>query len=102
MCDVASRESDRLKKRDSGHLPSTKRSTKQSKSNNEQNDEGKEKEPIKLPAIVQNGMYVAEMFSAHIARQHVISCVVNGKSMCCKLLVELNTSSRRRDLYLVF
>ncbi|OJA16685.1 hypothetical protein AZE42_06970, partial [Rhizopogon vesiculosus] len=57
-------------------------STKRSKSNNEQNDEDKEKEPIKLPAIVQNGMYVGAMFSAHIARQHVISCMVNDDVIC--------------------
>jgi hypothetical protein len=97
MSDAASQHSDRLgKKRDSEHLGSNERSTKRSKSNNEQIAEEKgEKEPIKLPAIVQNGLYVAEMFAAHIARQHVISCVVNGKSISyCSRVVELITLSR--------
>ncbi|KAG2102560.1 uncharacterized protein F5147DRAFT_615986 [Suillus discolor] len=41
-------------------------------------DRTEEKEPIKPPPIVQNGLYVAEMFAAHIARQHVISFIVNN------------------------
>ncbi|KAG2346936.1 hypothetical protein BDR05DRAFT_759322 [Suillus weaverae] len=38
----------------------------------------KEKEPRKPHPVVQNGLYVAEMFAAHIARQHVISFIVNN------------------------
>ncbi|KAG1805113.1 uncharacterized protein HD556DRAFT_1437275 [Suillus plorans] len=41
-------------------------------------DRTEEKEPIKPHPIVQNGLYVAEMFAAHIARQHVISFIVNN------------------------
>ncbi|KAG1772956.1 hypothetical protein EV702DRAFT_1281245 [Suillus placidus] len=37
-----------------------------------------EKEPRKPHPVVQNGLYVAEMFAAHIARQHVISFIVNN------------------------
>ncbi|KAG2127931.1 uncharacterized protein EDB93DRAFT_1340893 [Suillus bovinus] len=44
--------------------------------NNENRTE--ETEPRKLHPIVQNGLYVAEMFAAHIARQHVISLIVNN------------------------
>ncbi|KAG1793255.1 uncharacterized protein HD556DRAFT_1270987 [Suillus plorans] len=44
--------------------------------NNE--DRTEEDEPTKIPAIVQNGLYIAEMFAAHIARQHVISFIVNN------------------------
>ncbi|KAG1793252.1 uncharacterized protein HD556DRAFT_513768 [Suillus plorans] len=44
--------------------------------NNE--DRTEEDEPTKPPPIVQNGLYVAEMFAAHIARQHVISFIVNN------------------------
>ncbi|KAG1901769.1 uncharacterized protein F5891DRAFT_1144295 [Suillus fuscotomentosus] len=44
--------------------------------NNE--DRTEEDDPTKPPPIVQNGLYVAEMFAAHIARQHVISFIVNN------------------------
>ncbi|KAG2052932.1 hypothetical protein BDR06DRAFT_491012 [Suillus hirtellus] len=44
--------------------------------NNE--DRTEEDDPAKPPPIVQNGLYVAEMFAAHIARQHVISFIVNN------------------------
>ncbi|OAX31911.1 hypothetical protein K503DRAFT_34340 [Rhizopogon vinicolor AM-OR11-026] len=88
------RQSERLmeKKRNSEHLTSNEPNSKRSKSNNEKNDAVKEKkEPIKLPAIVQNEMYVAEMFASHVARQHVISHVVNGKSMgYCRHVVEFD------------
>jgi hypothetical protein len=46
-------------------------------------DQNEEKEPKKIHAIVQNGLYVAEMFAAHIARQHVISFIVNSKFLGC-------------------
>lgn len=82
------------KKRNSD-LASDGPSKKRPKSNNEKNEEEEKKEPIRLPAIVQNGLYVAEMFAAHTARQHVISCVVNGKSMqYCRLVVDLITPFR--------
>ncbi|KAG2353656.1 hypothetical protein BDR07DRAFT_1432487 [Suillus spraguei] len=39
----------------------------------------KEKESAKPPhPVVQNGLYAAEMFAAHIARQYVISFIVNN------------------------
>ncbi|KAG1720577.1 uncharacterized protein EDB91DRAFT_1230992 [Suillus paluster] len=69
-------QSKQEKKRSSNHLPSNEPASKRAKSNNETGIE--EKEPKKLPPNVQNGMYVAEMFAANIARQHVISCVVNN------------------------
>jgi hypothetical protein len=85
------------KKRNSDHLTSDGPSKKRPKSNNEKNDEEEKKEPIRLPAIVQNGLYVAEMFAAHMhtARQCVISCVVNGKSMqYCRPVLDLITPFR--------
>jgi hypothetical protein len=57
MADAASRHSDRLRnKRDSEHLASNERSTKRPKSDNAE-EKKEEKEPIKLPAIVQNGLF---------------------------------------------
>jgi hypothetical protein len=53
---------------------------KRAGNNENQNDE---KEPKKIHPIVQNGLYVAEMFAAHIARQHVISFIVNSRFMGC-------------------
>ncbi|KAG1720569.1 uncharacterized protein EDB91DRAFT_1280577 [Suillus paluster] len=69
-------QSKQEKKCSSNHLPSNEPASKHAKSNNETGTE--EKEPKKLPPNVQNGMYVAEMFAANIARQHVSSCVVNN------------------------
>ncbi|KAG0698935.1 hypothetical protein DFH29DRAFT_834252 [Suillus ampliporus] len=63
------------KKRTSDHLRSSEPRSKRPKSNNE--NKGNEKEPKKIHPIVQNGLYVAEMFAAHMARLHVISFVVN-------------------------
>ncbi|KAG2337730.1 hypothetical protein BDR05DRAFT_1045369 [Suillus weaverae] len=63
-------------KRGSDHLPTNDPPPKRSKSNNE--IPADEKEPKKIHPIVQNGLYVAEMFAAHIARQHVISFIVNN------------------------
>ncbi|KAG1730177.1 hypothetical protein EDB19DRAFT_1913000 [Suillus lakei] len=44
--------------------------------NNENQTENKE--PKTTHPVVQNGLYVAEMFAAHIARLHVISFIVNN------------------------
>ncbi|KAG0706679.1 hypothetical protein DFH29DRAFT_137520 [Suillus ampliporus] len=70
------READQ--KRNSDHLHSNEPPTKRSRSNNEKKADEKvdEKEPKKLHPIVQNGLYAAEMFAAHIARLHVISSIV--------------------------
>ena len=55
---------------------------------------GDVKEPKKLHPVVQNGLYVAEMFAAHIARQNVISFVVDGElRRCCS--VKLIIRARR-------
>ncbi|KAG0700633.1 hypothetical protein DFH29DRAFT_613654 [Suillus ampliporus] len=66
------------RKRSSGHLHSNEPPTKRSRSNNEKrvDEKADEKEPKKLHPIVQNGLYAAEMFAAHIARLHVISSIV--------------------------
>ncbi|OJA14918.1 hypothetical protein AZE42_12843, partial [Rhizopogon vesiculosus] len=70
------RRSQRLKadnKRPYDGQPSNEARSKRTKSNNEP---PMEEEPEKLHPNVQNGLYVAEMFAAHIARQSVISCVI--------------------------
>ncbi|KAG1772481.1 hypothetical protein EV702DRAFT_1033620 [Suillus placidus] len=81
----------RSSKRGSDHLdsnepPNIKRSKqdeeRQSRREEEEEEEKKKKkkknkDPKKHP-VVQNGLYVAEMFAAHIARQHVISFIVNN------------------------
>ncbi|KAG0698153.1 hypothetical protein DFH29DRAFT_1081979 [Suillus ampliporus] len=69
-------ESKGKNKRTSDHLRSSEPASKRTKSNNDTRTE--EKDPKKLPPNVQNGIYVAEMFAANIARQHVISYVVNN------------------------
>ncbi|KAG0693398.1 hypothetical protein DFH29DRAFT_1084235 [Suillus ampliporus] len=69
-------ESQGENKRTSDHLRSSEPASKRIKSNNDNRTE--EKDPKKLPPNVQNGIYVAEMFAANIARQHVISYVVNN------------------------
>ncbi|KAG1804617.1 hypothetical protein EV424DRAFT_1517365 [Suillus variegatus] len=53
------------------------RGVKRKRGGNNQ-DRTEEDDPAKVPAIIQNGLYVAEMFAAHIARQHVISFIVNN------------------------
>ncbi|OJA14917.1 hypothetical protein AZE42_13416 [Rhizopogon vesiculosus] len=77
----AARWSQRLKA-DNKHMhdgqPSNEARSKRTKSNNEP---PMEEEPEKLHPNVQNGLYVAEMFAAHIARQSVISCVTMSKSL---------------------
>ncbi|KAG2132299.1 uncharacterized protein EDB93DRAFT_1309956 [Suillus bovinus] len=80
--------SDRLRsnKRGSDHLSSNEPSTsKRSRQDEERQSkqekrrkEKKKKEPKKIPPVVQNGLYAAEMFAAHTARQHVISFIVNN------------------------
>jgi hypothetical protein len=55
----------------------TSRGVKRKRAGNNDNQD-EEKEPKKIHPIVQNGLYVAEMFAAHIARQHVISFIVNN------------------------
>ncbi|KAG2064221.1 hypothetical protein BDR04DRAFT_284843 [Suillus decipiens] len=83
--------SDRLrsKKRGSDHLgssepPKLKRSKQDKERESRQEEEEQEEEDKKnkksdkLHPVVQNGLYVAEMFAAHTARQHVISSVVNN------------------------
>ncbi|KAG1787204.1 uncharacterized protein HD556DRAFT_1503681 [Suillus plorans] len=53
------------------------RGVKRKRAGNNEN-ETEEKDPKKPHPVVQNGLYVAEMFAAHIARQHVISLIVNN------------------------
>ena len=107
MCDAATLSSAGTKnlgdkKRPSDHLPSNEPSSKRPRSNQPRGDE-KEKEPKKIHPNVQNGLYVAEIFAAHVARQHVFSLVVNSKSTdCCRPLVKLITRTRRRHLCVVF
>ncbi|KAG2036609.1 hypothetical protein BDR03DRAFT_921315 [Suillus americanus] len=74
----------------SNELPNTKRSKQdEERQSRQEQDDGdddedddddkkKKKELRKLHPVVQNGLYVAEMFAAHTARQHVISFIVNN------------------------
>jgi hypothetical protein len=60
------------------------------------------KEPAKLHPVVQNGLYAAEMFAAHFARQSVIFYVVESKLMnCCRSPMPLIAYTRRHNLHLV-
>jgi hypothetical protein len=60
------------------------------------------KEPVKLHPVVQNGLYAAEMFAAHFARQSVISYVVKSKLMnYCRSPMPLIAHTRRHNLHLV-
>ncbi|KAG1730187.1 hypothetical protein EDB19DRAFT_2027541 [Suillus lakei] len=52
------------------------RGVKRKRAGNENQTENKE--PKTTHPVVQNGLYVAEMFAAHIARLHVISFIVNN------------------------
>ncbi|KAG2363911.1 hypothetical protein BDR07DRAFT_1402782 [Suillus spraguei] len=48
-------------------------------SNSDENQtEEEEMQSTKPHPIVQNGLYAAEMFAAHIARQHVVSFIINN------------------------
>ncbi|KAG1748232.1 hypothetical protein EDB19DRAFT_1847773 [Suillus lakei] len=58
--------------------PSSTKRSRRAKEPQSQEDEEKKKEPQRLHPVVQNGLYVAEMFAGHIARQHVISFIVNN------------------------
>jgi hypothetical protein len=78
-CDAARRVTRSSKKRTSENLGSSEPTSKRVRSNNE--DPNNEKLPKKTDPLEQNGMYAAEMFAAHVARQYVISCVVDSKSM---------------------
>ncbi|KAG2048642.1 hypothetical protein BDR06DRAFT_1024315 [Suillus hirtellus] len=76
---------DRLRssKRGSDHLgsnePSTsKRSRLDEERQSKQEERRNKKWPTKHHPVIQNGLYVAEMFAAHTARQHVISFLVNN------------------------
>ena len=84
MHDAAKCESARLKlqgNRPSDNAPPNQPESKRAKSNKEKPDDDDDEEEKKIHPIVQNGLYAAEMFAPHIARRHVISLVVNGKSM---------------------
>jgi len=84
MYDAAKRESARLKlqgKRPSDNAPPNQPETKRARSNKEKPDDNDDEKEKKIHPIVQNGLYAAEMFAPHIARRHVISFIVNGKSM---------------------
>lgn len=80
ICDAAQNIYRRLRsnKRGSDHLGSNEPpNIKRPKQDEEEEGEGEGeeigmKESKKLNAVVQNGLYVAEMFEAQIARQHVI------------------------------
>ncbi|KAG2135350.1 uncharacterized protein EDB93DRAFT_1170796 [Suillus bovinus] len=60
-------QSERDKKRSSAGLADGGRSSKKAR-----------REPARLHPVVQNGLYAAEMFAAHFARQSVISYVVEN------------------------
>ncbi|KAG2159495.1 uncharacterized protein EDB93DRAFT_1245290 [Suillus bovinus] len=78
--------SDRLRsnKRGSDYLgsnePSTSKRSRQDEERQIKQEERnmKKKKSKKLHPIIQNGLYAAEMFAAHTARQHVISFIVNN------------------------
>ncbi|KAG1730180.1 hypothetical protein EDB19DRAFT_2027536 [Suillus lakei] len=53
------------------------RGVKRKRAGNNENRTG-DQEPKTTHPVVQNGLYVAEMFAAHIARLHVISFIVNN------------------------
>ncbi|KAG1897795.1 uncharacterized protein F5891DRAFT_505686 [Suillus fuscotomentosus] len=83
-----SNEAHRLRsnKRGSEHLrsnePSTNKRSRQdedrSSEQEERRNKKKKKGSYKPHPVIQNGLYVAEMFAAHTARQHVISFIVNN------------------------
>ncbi|KAG1730207.1 hypothetical protein EDB19DRAFT_2011946 [Suillus lakei] len=53
------------------------RGVKRKRAGNKEN-QTKDQEPNNTHPVVQNGLYVAEMFAAHITRLHVISFIVNN------------------------
>ncbi|KAG1861394.1 hypothetical protein C8R48DRAFT_711317 [Suillus tomentosus] len=76
----------RSNKRGSDHLrsnePSTSKRSRQDEERQSKQEERrnkkKKKGPNKHHPVIQNGLYVAEMFAAHTVRQHVISFIVNN------------------------
>ncbi|KAG2339967.1 hypothetical protein BDR05DRAFT_991741 [Suillus weaverae] len=58
-------------------LQQLSKGVKRKRASNSEN-QTEERDPRKPHPAVQNGLYVAEMFAAHIARQHVISFIVNN------------------------
>jgi len=93
-------------KRPSDSQGSNERGSKRIKSNTENsNTEHLDTEKLakKIDPMEQNGLYAAEMFAAHVARQHVLSCVVNSRWIkYCSHIDELTTLVRRYDIYMVF
>jgi hypothetical protein len=82
-------------------------SSKKSKVGDDEEKPPKEKppkeEPQKIHPVLQNGLYAAELFAAHIVRQSVITYVVEGKLMkFYRCLVKLIARTRRHDLPVVF
>ncbi|KAG2121601.1 hypothetical protein DEU56DRAFT_833995 [Suillus clintonianus] len=55
-----------------------KRSKQGEQEDNGNENEKKEEKKEKKNPIIQNGLYVAEMFAAHVARLHVISFIVKN------------------------
>jgi hypothetical protein len=93
-------------KRNSNHLVLPESSNKRSKKDNgdpTKKDSAKS-DPQTADAMIQNGLYVAEMFAAHVARPYVVSYIVVGKSVLCffGLLIQLITLIRRHDLHVAF
>lgn len=86
-------------KRNSDHLARPDFTNKRSKKDN-----GAKSDAQTLDAMIQNGLYVAEMFAAHVARPYVVSYIVVGKSvLCCfGLLIQLIIFFRRHDLHVAF
>ncbi|KAG2113446.1 uncharacterized protein F5147DRAFT_46113 [Suillus discolor] len=75
----------RSNKRGSDHLRSNEPSTskrsrhdEERQSNQEERSNQQKKGSNKLHPVIQNDLYVEEMFAAHVARQHVISFIVNN------------------------
>jgi len=94
------------KKRRSDNQGSNERSGKKVKSNHENGNNGDrdtEKMTKKVDPLEQNGLYAAEMFAAHVARQHVLSCIVISEWIkYCTHIDELTAPGRRYDIYMVF
>ncbi|KAH7923111.1 hypothetical protein BV22DRAFT_606873 [Leucogyrophana mollusca] len=67
------------KKRASDTQVSGEPSNKRSKTATKTGEEKEPKPPQKPPAIVQSGLYAAEMFASHLGLQHVFNLVVIGE-----------------------
>jgi len=84
MYGAGKRESVRLKlqgKRPSDNALPNQPENKRAKSKNEKPEDDDNEKEKNIEPIVQNGLYAAEMFAPRVARRHVISFAVNGKSM---------------------